>query len=230
VLAELPAEHALRVEVGHGDLFERAGAAQPVDRLSQFLAHPIPFYAASMSHYAFALWILALLRSVAPHPPVVRGMQPEDPADFDARLGSIALDIASAAEEAPIRSLGPHPRARTAALLVAVASTETGLALDTDIGPCIPSPPTRCDSGKAVSIWQVHVPPEEAAIYFADRRRAALLAIRRLSSSLFVCRHSLGLDALSAYASGDCEHGLPESRRQMGVYIRLYRAFGPPMR
>lgn len=129
-------------------------------------------------------WILSLLVLALP-PDRVQTMPgwEETPAAREARYLAIATDVAAVAyaPTAPVLYAGPRARAHTAALLVAVAVLESGLAADVDAGPCYrgrDGRSTRCDSGRAFGLWQVHAP--EVA---GDRRAAARAALRLLRSS-----------------------------------------------
>lgn len=129
-------------------------------------------------------WILSLLTLALP--PDRLAAEPgwhEAPAAREARYQAIAADVAAVvyAPDAPVLYAGPRARAHTAALLVAVAVLESGLAADVDLGPCYRGRDgrgPRCDRGRAYSLWQVHDPAVEG-----DRRAAARAALRRLRSS-----------------------------------------------
>lgn len=129
-------------------------------------------------------WVLSLL--VLALPPDRVQAQPgwdEAPSAREARYLAIATDVAAVVYAPGARTLyaGPRGRARTAALLVAVAVLESGLAADVDLGPCYrgrDGRSMRCDSGRAHGLWQVHAP--EVA---GDRRAAARAALRVLRGS-----------------------------------------------
>ena len=130
-------------------------------------------------------WILALLTYAAP-PDRLSDAMPgweESPEARRARYEAIAADIAATvyAPDAPALYGGARGRAHTAALLVAVAVLESGLAADVDRGPCYRGRDgrgPRCDSGRAYSLWQVH----DASVA-GDRRKAAARALRIMRSS-----------------------------------------------
>ncbi len=169
-------------------------------------------------------WILSLLTLAVP--PDRLAAQPgweETPAAREARYLAIATDVAAVVYAPDARTLyaGPRGRARTAALLVAVAVLESGLAADVDLGPCYrgrDGRSSRCDSGRAHSLWQVHSP--EVA---GDRRAAAREALRRSRGSFAmaaargrergwsaeeVARHRLDVYAGSGAASATRAGGL----------------------
>ena len=134
--------------------------------------------------HAAVAWVLSLL--ILSVPPARLSAQPgweETIAAREARYLAIATDVAAVvyAPDARVLYAGPRGRARTAALLVAVAVLESGLAADVDIGPCYRgrngrSP--RCDSGRAASCWQVHDKSVEG-----NRPAAIREALRRLRGS-----------------------------------------------
>lgn len=119
-----------------------------------------------------------------------------------ARYGQIASDIVSVCASKSC-----------AELLVAIAVGEIGLARDADEGPCHRAGPwkTRCDSGKAASVWQVQsygrAPDGEKvtpAKLFADRRLAASMVLRVASGSLKQCAHLPTEDRLANLGGGGC--------------------------
>lgn len=114
-----------------------------------------------------------------------------------ARYREFAGDVAQVLEE----ELPAAARRPMAALLVAVAIRESGLAKDVDAPSCSP---TRvrgggCDGGRAKSVWQV-----QQAEPFATRRDAAREALRRVRRSLSACRSLPAESRLAAYAAGVC--------------------------
>lgn len=175
-------------------------------------------------------WVLALIHAIAPRPAVVPGIE-ETAAHREERLEEVAEDIAAAAFDprSPPLPLGAHPRSRAAALLVAVAALESGFAADADLGPCSRHPVSRCDGGRAVSLWQLRVTYDQRDDLFASRRRAAALALERMRQSLWACSSSPAWDRLAVYASGSCARGVEASRARLGAGSRLFDAHPPPL-
>ena len=134
---------------------------------------------------AAVAWILSLLLYAVPPERVAAAPGWEQtPAARAARYEAIAADVAAVvyAPDAIVLYAGPRARAHTAALLVAVAVLESGLAADVDRGPCYRGRDgrgPRCDRGRAFGLWQVHAPEVEG-----DRRAAARAALRLMRSSL----------------------------------------------
>jgi len=140
--------------------------------------------------------ILAALLALAPHdrqrPPP--GWQETRDA-YEARLGSIAGDIAAAAE-------GSRERA---VKLIGVAWHESGFAADVDAGRCANESAGRCDGGRAVSLWQLQDRDRERReVYRGNRREAAREALRRIERSERACAANGPMEALAIYAGGTC--------------------------
>ncbi len=116
-----------------------------------------------------------------------------------ARYTAISAAIGEACETSKT------PR-RCAALLVAIGGGESGFARDADDGPCYREGgyKSRCDGGRAASVWQVHahcaawaegkcaewVTVDEL---FADRTLAAKAVLRQASWSIKHCKNLSGL-------------------------------------
>lgn len=133
---------------------------------------------------AAVAWILSLLLYAAP-PDRLDAMPgwTETPAARAARYQSIAEDVAAVvyAPGAIVLYGGPRARAHTAALLVAVAVLESGLAADVDLGPCYrgrDGRSARCDRGRARCILQVHDARAEG-----NRRECIRIALRLMRGS-----------------------------------------------
>ena len=143
---------------------------------------------------ALAAWVLAALIWQAPPDrtaPAHARAWPSAAETVEARTeryGAIAADIAAAAVEEP------EPR-RAAALLIAVAVRESGLAPNVDAPTCSRERIARgyCDSGRARSIFQLQ------AAKPATRAEAARLALRALRRSQNACRGLPAGDTLAAY-------------------------------
>ncbi len=131
-----------------------------------------------------------------------------------ARYGEIAAAITDVCEG---ESRTPRD---CAALLVALAWGESGFARDADVGPCRNDGAyrSRCDGGRAASVWQAHAygaddaGPITVERLFADRRLAARQALRAARGSLRMCRHLAPEDRLAALG-GTCTPGKSQRAR-----------------
>ncbi len=171
---------------------------------------------------AMTEWLLAML--VAAAPPERAATEEAFPGwaetaeERKARYQAIADDAHAVVFDKATRPLfgGPHGRARTGALLLAVAYHESGLKKDVDVGPCYrgkSGKSTRCDSGRSACLMQIKVAdgktPEgwTQADLFADRKKCFRAGLRLLRSSMGLCKHLPLKHRLAAYASGSCEKG-----------------------
>jgi hypothetical protein len=162
-----------------------------------------------------ALWTLLALLRFAPLEQQARGPWADpSPASAAERY----LGIAQAVEAECRDARAPRD---CAALLVALAVGESGLARDADVGPChrVGGYKTRCDSGAAASVWQVQRWTAEVTVedLFADRRLAARQALRVARASLRACRDLPAEDRLSAL-SGSCKAGPGPWRARWALY------------
>ena len=154
----------------------------------------------------------------------------ENSENAQARYEAIARDVASVAldpDETPIFG-GPGGRARTALLLLSVASFESYYRKDVDEG-------TRLgDHGRSYCVMQIRVGdgvtregwsgPE----LIADRKLCVRAALHIMRSSFGACR-KLGLDdRLAAYATGRCEPGSDLSRERFGRARKWWEVHGVP--
>lgn len=171
-----------------------------------------------------------MLAALAFAPPETRPNYPgysETRAETVDRYWSISQDIAAAATAEPAKPGGLTDE-QEAALLLALAIGESGLALDVDRGPCYRRGGlwARCDSGTSFSIWQIK------PIYFdrtrvdgpmlqSDRNLAARVALWLARSSLGACRKLDPHDRLSAYGAGHCKAGLENIRERFRLYQRV---------
>ncbi len=174
-------------------------------------------------------WIFSLLVLLAP--PERIAAQPSFPgwhetaAQLTARYQSIATDIAAVVEtETPI-ARGPHGREQTAAMLVAVSWLESGWAPDVDSGSCFRGHngrSSRCDSGRAFSVYQVQVAdPVLRELVRTDRREATRVALARIRRSIAACSRFGDLARLNAYASGRCDRGQTKGAERIALARRL---------
>lgn len=182
-----------------------------------------------------AQWVFLALLHFAPveQIPTFEGF--EETAE-EARDRYLALsDAIAAAAEEDVRPTGLGQRDE-AALLVAIAIGETRLSRDTDVGPCFRGRAggpywSRCDHGRAASVWQLHRWDFEGrrpqlTELFADRGLAARMALHAATTSLWRCRALPAVDRLSAL-SGRCVVGLEQARGHYRRWIRI-RAWRAP--
>lgn len=174
-------------------------------------------------------WLLAAALHFAP---------PEKAPKFDghvetvdeatARYASIAHDIAAAVD-------GRKEPKNAASLALAWALGESGLAHDADVGPCYRKGAyrTRCDSGQAATLWQLHAhrdretgEPVTLPMLFDDRALAARIAVRGLVGSWTQCRHLEPRDRFSGFGVGHCVAGVEQVRRryQLWLTVRAWEA------
>lgn len=154
-----------------------------------------------------AEWTLAALLHFAP--PELQARNPwADPSVEEARKRYQEIAQTIAAECADTKS-----QRSCAALLSAIAIGESGLARDADLGPCYRkgAHQTRCDSGAAASVWQVHAHGfdargEDITIkrLFAERALAAWLVHRIARGSLARCGNLPEEDRLAGLG-GSCK-------------------------
>lgn len=152
----------------------------------------------------------------------------ESPEAIAARYASIADDIAFAS-----RASSPGEELSNAALLLGVGLHESAFGADVDAGDCYRggTMKKRCDSGRAVSDWQLQDKDrEKRELYRTNRRAAAQEALRRIRTSLMLCRKSPAGERLASYATGHgCEEGLDVARELASFVNRarnlLARAF-----
>jgi len=141
----------------------------------------------------------------------------ESPDEVMDRYESIARDAATVAldpDEAPLFG-GPDGRARTALLMLSVASYESGYRKRVDDGR------GRGDNGRSFCLMQIRVGTGATGEGWTgpdlveDRTRCFRAALHILRKSFGIC-HSLPVeDRLSAYASGSCTAGTEASRRRI---------------
>ncbi|APR88518.1 hypothetical protein A7982_13867 [Minicystis rosea] len=150
-----------------------------------------------------------------------------------ARYRSIAEDLQAVAYDPAERPLfaGKRGRARTAALLLALALKESGLAPDTDRGPCYRGRDgrnARCDSGRSACMLQIRVgkgtTPEgwTKEDLFADRRKCFRAGLHLARRSVGACSQDGPDFILNAYASGVCGLGHQQSRERVALAERLF--------
>jgi hypothetical protein len=125
-----------------------------------------------------------------------------------------AVTIAFDDGEAPLYA-GPDGRAKTAVLMLAVASFESSFrpAVDDGVG--------RGDGGRSVCLMQIRVGAGTTREGWTgndlvfDRTRCFRAALHILRSSFGTCRAYAEVDRLSAYATGRCLMGTEVSRARV---------------
>lgn len=171
-------------------------------------------------------WLLAMMVSLSPPERAATteafpGWE-ETVAERRERFVAIASDLEAVVWDPETKPIfrGPNGRAKTAALIMAVAWHESGFARDVDLGPCWRGrrgDGTRCDSGRAACLMQIHADrgttPEgwTLADLFADRKKCFRAGLRLLRSSFGQCKANPWEHRLAAFASGRCDRGLAES-------------------
>jgi len=165
-----------------------------------------------------ASYVLAAMLSWSP---LADHLYQEPAAVASARYQSIAQDIADVAESEEPLFAGSDGRARTAVLLAAVASLESG-NFDVKVQSC-----TRAgDHGRALGLWQTHTSWAESC---TTVRQAAQVALARMRASFVSCEREDPAVWLSEYASGRCDHGHTAARtrwRRAADWLRSH-PWGP---
>lgn len=184
-----------------------------------------------------------MMAIVAPPETVSKYAQPghaETVEQVRARYHSIASDLVSVvfdpAETTPYGQ-GFIGRLRTGALVLAVATMESGFARDVDVGPCYRGPSNqggRCDAGRSACLLQIQVGIGNTkegwsrADLTKDRKKCFKAGLRMMRQSISSCRKNPPLHGLAAYASGTCSRGLKESEARMKLAERLFGTPGRP--
>ncbi|HTJ84565.1 MAG TPA: hypothetical protein VL400_22755 [Polyangiaceae bacterium] len=183
-----------------------------------------------------ALWLFEVMALVAPpdraaNEKAFPGYQEtiEERRERYAAIAEAARDVAYDPNEKPVFG-GKYGRARTAALMLAVAYHESGFMKDVDLGPCWrgkAGTSTRCDSGRAACLMQIHVADGQTAEgytreeLFADRKKCFRSGLHLLRRSMSACSHLPEKHKLASYASGTCKGGLKDSESLMALYEKF---------
>lgn len=136
--------------------------------------------------------------------------------DAMSRYESIAADVVHVVADAAPLFGGSHGRQRTAVLMIAVATLESGLRVDVDTGA------TRGKAGEC-GLWQIMpASGETCAPWTKDRRLGASIALSRMRRSQRAClKPGVPLELfLAAYAAGRCDRGHVESRARVQLAQR----------
>lgn len=185
---------------------------------------------------AATTWVLALMTTFAPpeRAATERGFPgwQETVEERRERYVGIATAVRNVAwdpKEKPIFG-GERGRARTAALLLAIAWHESGFARDVDLGPCYrgrANDGARCDYGRAHCLLQVHArdgKTEEGwtpAELVADREKCFRAGMHLVLRSFAACRKNPPKHRLAAFASGRCDAGQSGSERLLALGERF---------
>jgi hypothetical protein len=142
----------------------------------------------------------------------------ERPEDVAARYESIARDAAEVAfdeAEAPIYE-GPEGRARTAVLMLSVASYESFFRKSVDEGS------ERGDHGRSYCVMQIFMPKGRTREGWStrnlieDRKLCFRAGLHIMQNSMSDCRRMPFDDRLSAYVTGQCFFNMSLSRQRFG--------------
>ncbi len=190
-----------------------------------------------------AEWLLALMTAFAP--PERADTEDHFPgwaetsSERRERYASLSNDLYTFVYDPETKPLygGKKGRARTAALLLAIAYHESGFARDVDEGPCYRGKhgtSKRCDSGVSACLMQIHLgkgtTPEgwTQSDLFEDRRKCFSAGLRLIRKSFLACRALPMKHRLNAYASGSCARGHAGSERLMALGERFAARLGLP--
>jgi hypothetical protein len=173
--------------------------------------------------------LIALLLAMALHfaPPekhtVFKGYE-ETAEQARARYLDIVTDIAEATKHLE------NPK-RRATFMLAWAIGESGLYKDADIGPCHRSGAwkTRCDSGLAAGIWQMHAHTDvfdkktwrTTEWIFSNRGAAAKEVSFLMNKSWNACAGLPEEDRMSAFGIGRCVEGNKSVRRRYKLWLLI---------
>ena len=152
-----------------------------------------------------ATYLVAAMHAWAP---VEQHSYIEGAAVTEARYAAIASDVADVAldpHEAPLFA-GDDGRARTAVLLLAVASLESG-GFRSDVVWCHASG----DHGRAWGPWQSHRSRARAC---SSVQEAARVALEQMRESFVACERNEPAVWLAAYTSGSCSRGWLQARHR----------------
>lgn len=174
-------------------------------------------------------WIFFAAITHAPpqHVPQFPGFE-ESIYDTVERYETIAHDIAEAVKDR-------KDAKSAAALLLAWAIGETHLARDADLGPCYREGAyrTRCDGGRAATLWQLHDHHDrktgefiDTEPLFDDRPRAVRIALAGLYQAWTSCRHLKPEDRFSGFGIGSCIEGNVQVRKRYALWQTI-RGWSP---
>lgn len=205
------------------------------------------------SHDSIRTWAQLQMESWAPPGHTWRKEAREDPASARSRYSDVAAAAAAVAydpSEPPLFG-GPDGRARTLALMLAVADSESGFRKDVDLGS---GEASRGDHGESWCLMQIRLSP---AVDGSTRRRIVMdgdawtlsdsggwtgqdlvrdrtkcfrAGLHMMRVSMRACKGLSLEDRLSLYTSGNCQDGRASSRNRMVKAMRWLRKSPPPYR
>jgi len=185
---------------------------------------------------AATTWLFALMTTFAPPERAATerafpGWEEtvEDRRERFAAIATAVRNVAFDPAEKPVFG-GERGRARTAALLLAIAWHESGYSRDVDLGPCWrgrANDGPRCDHGRAHCLLQVHARDGKTlegwtpAELHADREKCFRAGLHIVQRSFAACRKNPPQHRLAAYASGRCDAGQSGSERLLALGERF---------
>lgn len=192
-------------------------------------------------------WLVSLFTFLAPPERAAKAVSlpgwTETTEERSARYEAIAADLHAVVYDPAIKPLfgGPEGRAKTAALLTALAFMESGFAPDVDKGPCYRGQRGgklhgRCDGGLSACMLQIRIGSGTTAEgwtqadLFADRKKCFTAGLR-LAKRSYVAGQRAGLgpdDMLRVYASGSTLRGQRESKARLELTRKLIARGGLP--
>lgn len=164
-------------------------------------------------------------------------------------IANDALSVAFDPQEAPLFK-GPYGRMRTAALILAVARSESGFRKDVDFGL---GPHSKGDGGQSWCLMQVKLGmavkgrtklrlsmQKEGVKYntddsswggedlISDRQKCFRAGLHIMRNSFLFCAHLPVEERLSSYTSGSCDNGKDSSKVRVGSAMRWLSVSPPP--
>jgi hypothetical protein len=135
------------------------------------------------------------------------------------RYASIAQDVEDVVKETKPVFDGPFARVRTALVVLAIASYESG-GYREDIDN------TKRTGGNAHCIMQIEFPLRDGEV-MRDRKDCIRIGLERARESMAACPRYPVLDQLAVYARGRCNHhwGLNNSRMKMGRAMKWFHDY-----
>lgn len=183
-------------------------------------------------------WMVSLMMSFSPADKAAKAQAwpgwEETAEERKARYHDIASDLYDTVYDPDVAPLygGAKGRAKTAALVLAVAFHESGFSKDVDIGPCYRGKDgkgQRCDSGRAYCMMQIQTVFADNTTregwtgqeLFNDRKKCFTAGINALRRSIRSCRSKGPEFQFAIYASGSCDRGLKGSKELLALSQRF---------
>lgn len=202
-------------------------------------------------------WLVTMILTAAPmEKPAYYADSKETQEERAARYNSIAtdlLEVAYDAQEAPLFK-GNDGRAKTAALLLSIASFESGFRKDVDIGV---GERSKGDHGRSWCLMQVQLGEANAAGHtptrivltpdgtydwsytlgkglggedlVRDRKSCFRAALHMVRVSFRACGRLPLEQKLRLYVSGSCDAGAPQSAHRVTRAMSWFKKFAPPV-